>query len=304
MRASTLYFSQALPSSFALRRSSKDSAMPLSPTPRSSVRLLALTLCLAGSAAPASAQSTAPAPASSSANAPAATGDPAFEVATVKPAAPSPDGHVHINYPEGGAFSAINITLSALMQWAWDTPEKQILDGPAWLTSDRWDIQAKTDALMDSALRSMTSDQAHIVKRRMVQALLVDRFNLKVHKETRMLPAYDLVVAKSGSKLTESKASGKSFGVGRTYFNGEGLTMDLIAEDLSQISGRIVVDKTHLPGRYDLKLQWTPDDAPPTDNAAPSLFTAIEEQLGLKLESAKEPIPVLAIDHIQQPSAN
>lgn len=227
---------------------------------------------------------------------------PAFEVATIKPAAPSPDGHTHINYPSGDRFSAINITLIALMQWAYDMPAKQILDGPAWLTSTRFDIAATADT--NGLSRSIVSDPKHDLKRLMVQSLLADRFHLKLHEDSRMLPAYDLVLAKSGLKLQPSHSNGKTIGVGKAHFNGEGLSMALIAEEFSQIAGRIVVDKTNLPGRYDLKLEWTPDDAPSTDTSAPSLFTAIQEQLGLKLEPAKEPVPVLVIDHIESPTPN
>jgi uncharacterized protein (TIGR03435 family) len=227
---------------------------------------------------------------------------PAFEVATIKPAAPSPDGHTHINYPSTDRFSATNITLLALMQWAYGMPENQILDGPSWLSSTRFDIQAKSD--IGEQIKSLSSDQNNELKRRMVQALLADRFQLKLHQETRTLPAYDLIPAKGGSKLQPSQSNGKSIGISRTYFNGQGLTMTLIAEELSQIAGRIVVDKTGLDGRYDLKLRWTPDDAATTDTDVPTLFTAIQEQLGLKLERAKEPVPVLIVDHIEQPSPN
>ncbi len=130
---------------------------------------------------------------------------PAFEVATIKPAAPSPDGHTHINYPQNDRFSAINITLLALMQWAYGMPEKQILDGPAWLASTRFDISAKTEA--DERNKNLTAAEDRDLKRRMVQALFADRFQLKMHPETRTLPAYDLLLAKGGSKLqpTHSK---------------------------------------------------------------------------------------------------
>jgi uncharacterized protein (TIGR03435 family) len=227
---------------------------------------------------------------------------PAFEVATIKPAAPSPDGHTHINYPPNNRFSATNITLLTLMQWAYGMPERQILEGPSWLSSTRFDIQAEAD--IGDKMKSLTSEQGNELKRRMVQALLVDRFQLKLHTENRTLPAYDLVVAKGGTKLQPSQSNGKSFGIGRTHFEGQGLDMTSIAEDLSKITGRVVVDKTGLTGRYDFKLLWTADDAPPTDSEPPTLFTAIQEQLGLKLESAKEPVPVLVIDHVDQPSPN
>jgi uncharacterized protein (TIGR03435 family) len=234
----------------------------------------------------------------------ASEGTPSFEVATIKPAALSSDGHTDINYPPGGRFSASNITLRELMQWAYGMPETQILDGPSWLGSTRFDIEATSDPETDSRLVSIASDQEREVKRSMVQALLAERCGLKLHRETRILPAYDLIVAKGGSRLQPSQFKGRSINDGRTYFNGQGLTIALIAEELSQLAGRIVVDKTKLLDRYDLKLQWTPDNGAVTDSSAPSLFTAIQEQLGLKLEPAKEPIPVLVIDHVEEPSAN
>jgi uncharacterized protein (TIGR03435 family) len=230
--------------------------------------------------------------------------EPAFEAATIKPAAPSSDGHTHINYPDGGRWSAINITLLNLMQWAYDIPQKQILEGPSWMDSTRFDIRATTDAPTDAMLRALPGERDREVKHRMVQRLLEQRFAMKLHRETRVLPAYDLVVAKGGSKLTESKASGKSFGGGRAYFEAEGLTTELIAQQLSQIAGRVVVDRSGLDGRYDLKLKWTPDDAVATADSSPELFTAIEEQLGLQLKAAKEPVPVLVVDHIEPPSPN
>jgi uncharacterized protein (TIGR03435 family) len=227
---------------------------------------------------------------------------PAFEVATIKPAAPSSDGHTHINYPPNDRFSATNITLLTLMQWAYDTPERQILEGPSWLSSTRFDIQAKAD--IGDKMKSLTSKQGNELKRRMVRELLEERFQLKLHTETRTLPAYDLLVAKGGMKLQPSQSNGNSFGVGRTHFDSQGLGTTSIAEELSKITGRVVVDKTGLTGRYDFKLLWTADDAPATDGDPPTLFTAIQEQLGLKLESAKEPVPVLVIDHVDQPSPN
>jgi uncharacterized protein (TIGR03435 family) len=232
----------------------------------------------------------------------AQTSPSSFEVATIKPAAPSPDGHTHINYPPDDRFSASNITLMDLMEWAYSMPGKQILDGPSWISSTRFDIQAKSD--IGDRLKGLTSEQGNELKRRMVQGLLEDRFQLKVHQETRMLPAYDLVVAKGGSKLQPSQSNGKSVNAGGRYFNGEGLTMDIIAEQLSRISGRVVVDKTGLAGRFDLKLRWSPDDAVASETDAPTLFTAIQEELGLRLEPAKEPVPVLVVDHVDQPTPN
>jgi uncharacterized protein (TIGR03435 family) len=226
---------------------------------------------------------------------------PVFEVATIKPAPAVTDGHTHINYPPNNNFSATNITLLALMQWAYGMPERQILEGPSWLGSTRFDIQGKSD--IGEQIKSLTSDQINELKRRMVQGLLADRFQLKLHQEMRTLPAYDLVLAKGGSKLLPGQ-SGKSIGTGRTHFNGQGLDATSIAEELSKITGRVVVDKTGLTGRYDFKLLWTADDAPAADGDPPTLFTAIQEQLGLKLEPAKEPVPVLVIEHVDLPTPN
>ena len=116
----------------------------------------------------------------------------------------------------------------------------------------------------------------------MVQAMLADRFAMKLHEETRTLPAYDLEVTKAGAKLQPSKSTGTSANTGRNHFNGSGLTAAIIAQQLSEITGRVVVDKTALPDRYDVKLEWTPDDATATDNSAPSFVTAVQEQLGLE----------------------
>ena len=232
----------------------------------------------------------------------AQTPTPAFEAATIKPAATPSDGHTHINYPPNNRFSASNITVLNLMEWAYGMPEKQILGGPAWLGSSRFDIQAEAD--IGEQMKTLTSKQGSELKQRMVQALLADRFQLKLHRETRTLPAYDLVLAKGGEKLQPSKSNAKSIGVRRTSFTSEGLDMTTVAEELAKITGRVVVDKTGLTGRYDFKLAWTADDAALADGDPPTLFTAIQEQLGLKLEPAKDPVPVLVIDHVDQPTPN
>ncbi len=230
--------------------------------------------------------------------------DFSFEVSTVKPTGPVTDGRTHINYPAGGDFSASNVTLNGLMEWAFEMPEKRILDGPAWMASERFDLQAKTDAETDRRLRAMPGEEAHVVKRKMVQALLADRFAMKWHEETRTLPAFDLVLAPGGSKLKPSSSNGKKSSIGRTYFRGAGLTAELIAEQLSRLQDKVVVDRTGLDGRYDFQMEWTPDDAPQTDTSAPSFFTALQEQLGLKLVPAKEPLRVMVMEQVEQPSPN
>lgn len=143
--------------------------------------------------------------------------------------------------------------------------------------------------------------------------MLKQRFSLTTHEETRELPIYNLVLAKSGAKFQPSDRNGTTIDTGRSRIHVQGSddTIGLLARELAQSQGRVVVNKTGLAGRYDLTLRWTPDDAPtpllngePDPNAPPGLFTAIQEQLGLKLESSKGPVPVLVIDHIDHPSEN
>jgi uncharacterized protein (TIGR03435 family) len=144
----------------------------------------------------------------------------------------------------------------------------------------------------------------------MVQALLADRFQLKAHEETRQLPVYALVVTKDGPKFKPSKINGTTIDTGRTrlHIAGSDDTIGILARVLAQVLGRVVLNQTGLSGRYDLSLRWTPDDAPalaPTySDAPPGIFTAIQEQLGLKLESTRGPVPVLIVDHVEQPSPN
>lgn len=270
--------------------------------------LLAGLLCVCSLSAFARQSSSGPgkdtSPTQSGAAAPAASAM-VFEVATIKPAAPSPDGHTHINYPPGGRFSAANITLLALMEWAYETPARQIMNGPDWLGSTRFDLQATSAPEVNRQLRSLQSSANNQAKRQMVQALLEERFSLRLHRETRTLPAYVLSIAKDGSKLQVSTVNGKSISTGRASLRARGLPMELVAEELSRIVGRPVLDDTHLRGRYDIDLHWTPDDeTAASETAAPSFPTALQEQLGLKLVSGKEPIPVLVIDQIAAPSAN
>jgi uncharacterized protein (TIGR03435 family) len=138
----------------------------------------------------------------------------------------------------------------------------------------------------------------------MVQTLLADRFQLKFHRETRELPIYALVVAKNGAKLHAVSAAGLGVGMGKGRFNGRGADMPTLASVLSNELGRLVFDRTGLSGFYDFTLTFEPDDTRAADTAGPSLFTALQEQLGLRLEPQKGPVETLVIDHAEKPSAN
>jgi uncharacterized protein (TIGR03435 family) len=206
-----------------------------------------------------------------------------------------------------------NLSIRDLIQYAYNLPKSQILGGPSWLDSAMYNIDAKSDADQDARLKAMSGDNAAQQKRLMVQALLADRFALAAHRESRELPIFNLVLAKGGPAFQPSKGDGTTIDTGRSrmHIAGSDDTIGLLARELAQSQGRVVVNKTGLTGRYDLTLRWTPDDAPPPmlngapdPNAPPDLFTAIQEQLGLKLESAKGPVEVLVIDRIEQPSPN
>jgi uncharacterized protein (TIGR03435 family) len=277
---------------------------------------LRLTLLLLTALAPpiAFAQTQTPAATPTAAPAPA----PAFDVASIHLAAPSPDGHNHIwNDVHQSQFRTGNLSLRDLIQFAYALPKSQILGGPDWLDSTMFDIDARSDPAVDAQLHALSSDDAAQQKRLMVQALLADRFALIAHNETRQLPVFALVLAKGGAKFSPSDVNGTSIGTStgtagsRIHVQGSDDTLGLLARELAQQLGRVVLNQTGLTGRYDLTLRWTPDDRPapmlngaPDPSAPPDLFTAIQEQLGLKLEPAKGPVQTLVIDHIEKPSEN
>lgn len=248
----------------------------------------------------------------------ATTQPPAFEVASIKPNKFG-SGSSHSGFDDG-RFTATNIQIKTLLQYdAYEIPGPQILGGPGWLGSERFDIEAKVDDTVVNQMKALDREQRNLLKQQMVQQLLADRFKLVVHRETKELPAYALVVAKSGPKLTASKDTGGSTGTSSN--NGKltatGVTMAKLAQTLTQILarelGRVVIDKTGIDGKYDLALTWTPDDRSASmvntskeasDPPGPSIYTALQEQLGLKLELTKAPVETLVIDHVEEPTEN
>jgi uncharacterized protein (TIGR03435 family) len=237
--------------------------------------------------------------------------------------------------PDG--FSAWFITPQQIISIAYGVKSFQISGGPGWLPSDRFDIEAKMDAATAGALEKLSNDQRAAVQQQMLQALLADRFQLAVHRETKELTIYTLVIAKGGPKLQTAKP-GDTYPNGGTYPDGthagagwmsggvldgkmtaQGVPIARLVLSLTQMLGHPVSDKTELKGVYDFKLRFTPDDRlqppsgsppslrlppPPADSNAPSLFDALQEQLGLKLESGKGPVEVIVIDHVEGPSGN
>jgi uncharacterized protein (TIGR03435 family) len=246
--------------------------------------------------------------------APIAAAPPVFEAATVKLNKSGSSGS-QSNW-DRGHYIATNIALKNLMNYsAYGIPEPRILGGPKWLDSERFDIEAKVDSSAADQMRTLSREQRKLQTQAMFQQLLADRFKLSVHWETRELPVYALTVAKSGSKLQASTKPGSGTSSGHGLFTADGMTLAEISQSLTQELatelGRVVIDKTGIAGRYDVTLKWTPNaDGAAADNgtednsSGPSIFTALQEQLGLKLESTKGPVQVLVIDHIEMPSEN
>jgi uncharacterized protein (TIGR03435 family) len=247
---------------------------------------------------------------------------PSFEVATIK-ASPSGDAGGIVLGPQGDdRFVAKNVTVKDLIEFAYTTDsDRQVVGLSGWMTSQRYDIDAKVGEAEVAAMLKLPAMQRMEPYRLMQQTLLADRFKLKVHFETRQLPIYALVVAKGGPKMRASEMNpakpvetlkARSLGMtGAGSVVASGVTMGMLAEILEEQSevsggeGRVVVDKTNLPGLYDWTLHWTPlSGAADGDSNWPSLFTALEEQLGLRLEVQKAPVEVLMIDHVELPSAN
>lgn len=264
---------------------------------------------------------------------------PSFEVATVKPTE-SGDNRFMIMMQPGGRFVA-TATLKMLMGFAYRVRDFQISGGPQWIATDRWNIEGKAEEGSISPPTGSPFDPTlPNPMLMMVQSLIEDRFQARIHRETRELPVYELVVAKGGPKIKLSEDQSPfrppergappppppqpggptprgSFRMGRGDLEANGVPLANFVQSLSQQLGRPIVDKTELKsGLYDFKLQWTPElgqgpglpgpEAPPpsVDASGPSIFTAIQEQLGLRLESTKGPVEILVIDSVQKPTEN
>jgi uncharacterized protein (TIGR03435 family) len=228
---------------------------------------------------------------------------PEFEVATIKPA-PSDWDHYGYHF-NGHQVSCDNETVNTMIRYAYGVSGSQIVGGPEWVSNDLYNIDGVPDILGAPSVKQMLG---------MYQKLLADRFKLTFHREKRELPAYAITVTKGGPKLAKSLGdpnglpdeTGDSdrMGITMRYTN---VSMDDLAGNLQAMvgDGKPVVDQTGLTGRFDFTLKWTREQTPSTDpNASPGLFTAIQEQLGLKLEPVRAPVDVIVIDHVERPSAN
>jgi uncharacterized protein (TIGR03435 family) len=231
-----------------------------------------------------------------------AFGQTAFEVASVKPAEPAEEISISRS---GNRLTTTNTSLERLVLWAYDIRGDRLFGKPKWLDSVRYDVAAKAaeETLAVGMLQQM------------MQALLVERFKLTVHRETRELPLYVMVINKDGPKfhLTEAirspvPARNPFSMTNRGHLSGTKVSTDMLAKVLSDQLGRAVEDRTGLKGVFDFTLEWAPDTDTQLSSAgaassdlpaSASIFTALQEQLGLKLESRKGPVEVLVIDHME-----
>ena len=256
---------------------------------------------------------------------------PVFDVAAIKLNKGGGHGWMLSGTPDG--YSTTNAPLKMLIKYAYDLKmDDQIAGLPGWADSAHFDIKAKMDEDTLAAFKKLSEEDSAKQRRLMLQSLLEDRFQLKVHHVNKQLPIFELVVAKGGSKLKDADPKNLSTngikgpdGVahgGMMSFDGRHLKAQVVpisglANMLSNFLNREVVDKTGLTGKYDFTLEWAPDDnqgpkmlngrqdatAYATDTG-PSIFTALQEQLGLKLDATKGPVDTIVVDHVEMPSEN
>jgi uncharacterized protein (TIGR03435 family) len=261
-------------------------------------------------------------------------------VASIKPTDRS-GGLFRVGMEPSGRFVANNVTLRFLLEQAYGLKDSQISGAPGWIDSDHYDVEAKPDEATAERQQKLSREERNKQFMLMLQSLLADRFKLTLRQETKELPVYALTVAKNGPKLHQTpvtpgdsalsdpgppgaplRRGGIQMRRGELIANG--VAPDRIADVLSRIVGRVVVDKTSLKGLYDFTLNWTPEegqgpmirgagdpgagalskDAAPPDASGPTIFTASQEQLGLKLESQKGPVDTIVIEHVEKPSRN
>jgi uncharacterized protein (TIGR03435 family) len=219
-----------------------------------------------------------------------------FEVASIKPVEAPPQGNITSGIKSTpGLMRGYNVTLRRCIRGAYNIPETRILlapNGPKWFDQDLFNIEARADGPATDP-----------VMMKMLQSLLTERFRLEFHRETRTLSGYTLVVGKKGILAKTSEPETKAVtNARRGLIEAKACSMDRLASRLSESLKVPVSNATGLTGGFDFKLEWSPDESPQRDG--PSIFAAIQEQLGLKLEARKFPAEVLVVDRAERPSEN
>ncbi len=282
---------------------------------RSPAVLLLAVLTLGGAIIPMQAQTSAAVPEETNAKA------PAYEVVSIKLASPGDRDAGSKDLPNGIDFK--NMSLAWLIYEAYGIVlESQISGLPEWVKTDHYSISARVDEDTAEAWKKLSPKEIWKQQQLMLQAMLADRCQLKMRHEVKELPAYDLVIAKGGLKMKEAAPDEeesffwKHFSTSSDAGQSEGYTITAtaravtalgLARSLPSNAGRIIVDKTGLGDRrFDFELKWSSDQDAPADKGGtgPSLFKALEEQLSLQLEPAKEPVDTFVVEHMERPSAN
>jgi len=234
---------------------------------------------------------------------------PAFEVASVRLDKSGVRGGQLDKDAAAGRLTVTNIPLKVCIKAAYGLQDYQLIGGPSWLEDERYDIIAK-------AAGPASEEQLSL----MLRKLLADRFGLVLHSETKEFQGYVLIPGKNGLTLHEVQAAGKDWIRNSPgAVNGQEVSMAQLAVTLAGRLGRPVMDQTGIRGVFDIKLEWTPDPSQakspetnketpavesPSDSSGPSIFTAVQEQLGLKLDARKVPVQIYTLEHIERPSAN
>lgn len=234
-----------------------------------------------------------------------------FDVVSVKPnhtGSGSTSTHT-----DNELYGATNVDFKSLIQNAYGLQSREQISGlPGWANSASFDIQAKVDVETMAKLKAASRDEETKLREEMMQALLGDRFKLKVHPETKELPIYELALTKGGPKLPAADPAGPNDTMQshNQSLTATGIPIARLCNVLSARLPRTVVDKTGLKGEYTFTLRWSPDEAAGESSNAtgteqlPSLFTALQEQLGLRLDSSKGQVNVIVVDKIETPSGN
>lgn len=224
---------------------------------------------------------------------------PTFEVASVKPA--NPNGQGAVRWFPSGRMRATNVSLRFLLRFAYDLPDDRILGGPKWMNDEPFDIEATA---RDDARPEANNGNSQV--KLMLRSLIADRFYMRSHFEKHAMTVYAMTIAKSGFRMTAcdttrkyQTTSGSNGELRSLVF--ECATPAYVARNLSMQFHQSVVDQTGIQGAFDGKIEWLPDLAD-SDSSGPSIFTAVQEQLGLKLDAEKMPVDVLVIDDVQKPS--
>jgi uncharacterized protein (TIGR03435 family) len=247
-----------------------------------------------------------------------------FDVISIKPNPAITSGY-SIGDRVPGTFKAQYASLLLVIQYAYDVKAAQIEGLPPWAESERFDINAKIDDALATQEKSLPREQTALLSETRIQALLAERFALKLHHETKDMPVLALAVAKGGSKLVETALAPvpgeehplppgsvmtKSGGTQSSITCNQAslkVLLNILASQ-AELSGHILLDQTGLTGKYTFTLQWTTQnlsaEAAASDSPGTSLFSALEEQLGLRLESTRAPVDVLVVDHVSELSPN